>query len=295
MKVGLATSEKFPELWSDDQLLQAALVRRGIDARPVVWNDPGVDWSSFSLVVVRSMWDYHRHYPEFLRWVDGLPKELVLLNDRTTVRWNSHKGYLRDLARRGIPTVPTLWGSELASVTEALRDRAWPVAVLKPAVGANAEGAVVVRSEDPSAAESSFLELRRAGEVLVQPYVRAVDGPGERSLVVLDGRFSHAVLRTSRLAAGSALRDGDPLTPAPQELELAERVVAGIDPRPLYARVDLVPGEANGPSLMELELIEPLLYLSTRPGSADELAETIVARLSTAPTRSEATPSSGER
>jgi hypothetical protein len=279
VKVALATWEGLPDLWPDDELLRQALLRLGIDARAAVWSDPRVDWASFAMVVLRSTWDYHRRSEEFLRWIDRLPSGVRLLNAPATVRWNAHKSYLRDLAARGVPVVPTVWGSEIDTLADVLRDRGWTTAVIKPAVGANADGAQVVPAADGPMAEARFRELRRTGEVLVQPYVAAVDGPGEHSLIVLEGAYSHTVLRTSRLAPGSPLKDGQPLPASSAELELARRVLAGVDPPPLYARVDVIEDDAGRPMLMELELIEPLLYLGTHDGAADRLAAAIGARL----------------
>jgi glutathione synthase/RimK-type ligase-like ATP-grasp enzyme len=277
--VGLATWSELPDLCADDRLLLDALASDGIPARPAVWNDTALRWERFGLVVLRSTWDYHRRLAEFLGWVDRVAGRTRLLNDPRTVRWNSHKTYLRELERSGIPIVPTVWGSELDSVTDTLEERGWERGVLKPAVSASGEGAHLLRLGDRASNEAAFRELLAKGEVLLQPYLAAVNDPGERSLVFLDGAYSHAVLRAPRFLPGSPLREGAPVEPLDLEREVAVRALAVVEPRPLYARVDLVTGSDGSPRLMELELIEPLLFLGTSPGAAGRLARAIAQRL----------------
>jgi glutathione synthase/RimK-type ligase-like ATP-grasp enzyme len=277
--VALATSEAFPDLYEDDRRLLEPLRARGLDPRPTVWSAPGVRWEAFELVVVRSTWDYHRRLGEFLTWVDRVATQSRLCNAANTIRWNSHKSYLRDLERAGVPIVPTVLGTEVDSVTEALRERGWETGILKPAVSANAEGARLLRAREKDRNEELFQEARRRGEVLVQPYLPAVDDPGERSLVYLDGTYSHGVVRVPRLSPEPRLRDGTPVEPTAAERNVARRALETVTPPPLYARVDVVEGPSGAPCVMELELIEPLLYLGSSPTSAAAFAEAIRRRL----------------
>jgi glutathione synthase/RimK-type ligase-like ATP-grasp enzyme len=278
MRVGLVTCPELPELDPDDRGLADSLRRRGVEVVPAVWSDRSVRWSGLDVAVVRSTWDYHRHHAEFLAWVDRAGAVVRLLNAPETLRWNSDKRYLRDLAARGIAIPPTVWGSEIGSVTETLRERGWRRAVLKPAVSASAERTFLLRAEEADRNEATLRTLRSAGEVLLQPYLPAVEAPGERSLVFLGGAYSHAVLRAAKLSPQAAVRDGEPTTPRPEELALARRAVASVDPPPLYARVDVVNDLDGRPCVAELELIEPLLYLATAPGAADRLAEALLRR-----------------
>jgi glutathione synthase/RimK-type ligase-like ATP-grasp enzyme len=241
----------------------------------LVWSDRTVAWEAYDVVVLRSTWDYHRRIAEFLEWVDLVSSRTRLFNPAPVVRWNSHKSYLRDLGRAGVPTVPTVWGSEVSSATEALRARGWTRAVLKPAVSANAENTHLLEVGRPQANEAVFRRLREGGEVLLQPYMEAVDGPGERSLVFLDGTYSHAALRSPQLSPGSSLRNGQPVEPSSAELDVGRRALATVRPLPLYGRVDLVADAAGKPCVMELEVIEPFLYLAAGPGSPERLARAI--------------------
>src|SRR5882762_9809698 len=109
-RIALATYAKQPSLNEDDLLLVPALREFDVTAVPAVWDSPEVCWEEFQGVVVRSCWDYHHRLEEFLAWVTRLERaEVPLWNSPALLRWNSHKGYLRDLAVRGVPIVPTRW------------------------------------------------------------------------------------------------------------------------------------------------------------------------------------------
>jgi glutathione synthase/RimK-type ligase-like ATP-grasp enzyme len=276
--VALVTWSGLPDLDPDDRHLVRGLAGEGITAVPAVWSAPAVRWEDFDLAVLRSTWDYHRRIEEFLRWVGTVSERTLLLNDPATVRWNSHKSYLRDLEAAGIPIVPTVWGRSVLSATGVLRAQGWERGVMKPAVSADGyETSVFTAATEPEN-ERRFARLRGRGEVMLQPYLPAVDGPGERSLVFFDGVYSHTALRAPKLSTGSGLREGASVEPTEAERQIAERAVTTVRPVPLYGRVDLVQGP-SGPCVMELELIEPTLYLGTRDGSAARLASAIRRRL----------------
>lgn len=278
--MALATWAELPALSPDDQLLVGALAAERIVGMPAVWTDGAVPWGRFDLVLVRSTWDYHRRLPEFLTWIDRVDRAGRLMNVASTLRWNCRKTYLRDLERWGIPTVPTVWGTEVDSATPALRDHGWDRAVIKPAVSANADRTFLLRASDKEENEAIFQRLRREGEVLLQPYLASVDGRGERSLVFFEGEFSHAVLRSPRLTPGSPIAEGEPTAVSPAELDLGRRAIGRIDPTPLYGRVDLVESADQAPLLLELELIEPFLYLASAPGASGQLVRAIRQKLS---------------
>src|SRR5262245_25322710 len=132
-RVALATCREFAALDADDARLPALLARHGVAATAAVWDAPGVDWSEFDLVVLRSTWDYPAKAAAFLAWVDALPR---VLNPAPVVRWNADKRYLGDLAAAGVPVVPTAFvgpGDPFAPPPGSF--------VVKPAVGAGSKGA----------------------------------------------------------------------------------------------------------------------------------------------------------
>ncbi|MGI5148847.1 ATP-grasp domain-containing protein [Plantactinospora sp. CA-294935] len=290
-RVALITCSELPGLDPDDRLLLDPLAERGIRVEAVVWDDPDVDWAGYTLAVLRSPWDYPTRRAEFVAWTETVPR---LANPADLVRWNTDKRYLRELAEGGLPTVPTTWLDPAA-------DWALPPEpgeyVIKPVVGAGSLDTGrydLADAEHRQLAATHVKRLQAAGRwVMVQPYLTAVDTAGETALLFVAGpdglRFSHAVRKGPMLVGPDYGVEGlfrpeqiTPRTPAEPELAVAERVLAALPGgpgRPLYARVDLIPGPDGAPVLVEVELTEPSLFLAHDPGAAGRLADAIAARL----------------
>lgn len=278
MDVVLATCAEFRGLDPDEPLLVAALADRGIAARSLAWDDPDALWDA-DLTVLRSTWNYHHRPAEFVAWVERVAATGRVLNPAPVVRWNAHKRYLEDLAARGAAVVPTTYvrrgtPTDLAALLTA---SGLDEAVVKPAVSASAFATKRVRRDEVAAQQSWFAALLAERDVMVQPFVASVDGHGERALVFIDGEPSHAV-RKSSFSTGHAGTTG-PFEMEADELALARLVLSGIDADLLYARVDVARDASGVPMLMELELIEPSLYLRHCPAAAARLADAIARRL----------------
>lgn len=265
----------------DTPLLAAALAGRGVRSRTLPWTDPSVTTTDVDLVIIRSTWDYPAQLRRFLATLHGLPGPVC--NPPAVVRWNAHKSYLTQLAAVGVPVVPTMVvpaGSAVLPELDAAE------IIVKPAVSAGAVGVGRFGSGSPAAAHH-LGTVTASGDALVQPFVPEVVH-GERSLIFLDGRFSHAV---RKVPAGGDFRvqvehggTASPVAATDADLALARRaldavpeLLPGSGPL-LYGRVDVV-GPADAPMVMELELIEPQLFLDTAPGSADLLADGVLTRL----------------
>jgi O-ureido-D-serine cyclo-ligase len=282
--LAIVTARAAQALDEDLPPLCAALNARGIGHRVVYWDDPAVDWSAFSIALIRSTWDYADRLPEFLAWTERVARQTRLLNPPEVVRWNTHKSYLLELAARGIPIVPTtLWppGSQpcLPSHGEF---------VIKPAVGAGARGARRFRSAGNAARRHAQALLAAGREVLVQPYLGRVDERGETALIHCNGQYSHAIRKGPLLAPDCAATTQlfapeqiQACEPSPAERALAARVLAALSftPVPLYARVDLLSDEDGQPVLLELELTEPSLFFDHAPGSVHRFVDALLARL----------------
>jgi len=278
----LATCESIPDLTEDDQALIAPLAKRGIEARPAVWSDASVPWSAAEAVLIRSCWDYHLRLEEFMGWIASLEQAGVRVwNPAAMLRWNADKTYLRDLERKGIPIVPTLWPEAEIRLQQELRRQRWKKAVVKPKVSATAYRTVVTSADDTNEAQALADDLLRGPGVMVQEFMEEVSTRGEWSLVFFSGQFSHAVVKTPQAGDFRVQHDfgGSEHSAQPPDsvIQAASRAIAAVESVPLYARVDGV--ESGGQFLlMELELIEPVLFLKLAEGAADRFAEVIVAR-----------------
>lgn len=282
--IALVTYSDRPEIHADDQLVADALARRGLRVVGVPWDAPDVNWSSFDAVIIRSTWNYHTKPAEFLAWIDRLERDGARAwNPPSFLRWNADKRYLLELAERNIPIVPTLYtpqGQPL-DLRATIRSLGPAAAVVKPTFAAGAyETWVAGRgSADEEQARLDAL-LSRSG-VLIQPFINEVVTNGEWSLIFFDKQFSHAILKRPKFGdfrvqsehGGSA----QSLHPPDHLLAQAQRVLAAVDTPLLYARVDGV--EINDQFvLMELEALEPLLFLSTSPAAPDRFADAILSR-----------------
>ncbi len=281
--VALATCSNIPEPDADEPLLVAALERAGVAARVLAWDDASVDWSAPAEVVIRSTWNYHLHADAFLAWAreqERAPRGAGRLqNPASIVAWNLHKRYLRALEAEGFPVVPTLWldrGSKHA-FDAVFAARGWDDIVAKPAVSAGSYR--TARLSGPPFVAEALDALVSTTDAMVQPYVKSVDGYGERSLIWIDGELTHAVRKTPRFA-GESERVSEAMPIADEERRLALAVmsrVAAIGP-PLYGRVDMVRDARGEPMLSEVELIEPSLFLAQSSAALDRFAGAIARR-----------------
>ena len=194
LDVALVTWTALPDGDPDDRALLLALRARGVAADYVPWDDPTADWRGVRVAVLRSPWNYTRVAPEFLAWCERAAAVTTLWNPPALVRWNAHKGYLRDLEARGVPVVPTarLAAGSRADLAALLAARGWREAVLKPAVGAGSWEAYRLTPGDP-AGQAHVDRLLPAHDLLVQPWLASVADHGERCHGFLDGGFSHVV------------------------------------------------------------------------------------------------------
>ncbi|MBV2262688.1 MAG: hypothetical protein KUL79_03910 [Thauera sp.] len=286
-RMALVTGATMAKPDPETHLLVAALAQRGIAADVLPWNREQ-DWAAYPLVVVRTPWDYFRYLDAFLAWTERTSALTDLVNPAAVIAWNSHKGYLRELAAGGVATVPTLWIERGEAAPGArLTAQGWDEVVVKPAVSIGAIGALRARADDP-ACRAHLEDLVAAGDVMVQPFVHSIAEAGEVSMIYFGGVFSHAICK--RPAAGDyRVQDlyGGTVhaqTPTAAERRLAEAVLAQAPAATTYARVDLVSHEGR-PALMELEAIEPELFLGATPDAAENFAAELVRQLEVAQAR----------
>ena len=268
-------------MWAGDRLFLDELRRRGHHAAPLVWDDDGVDWQAWDVVVIRSCWDYHLKIDRFRSWLDGLERAGVrVLNPPHVVRWNMHKGYLLEVARAGGRIPPTRLAPQGASnaLRTELRDAGWSSAVIKPAISASGHSTRLIDGDPGDEDEQAYAEMRRGGDVLLQAYVPEVRQRGEWSLVFFAGRYSHAALKRAapgefrvHIEWGGTVESAEP---APELVRQAQAVVDALDLDALYARVDGTEVDGNL-VVMELELIEPELFFDRHPQAPARLADAL--------------------
>lgn len=291
MRIALATYHGVPAQFDDDRLLGAALRERGAEPSSVRWHDSDADWNAFDLVVIRSTWNYTDRLAEFLDWADTVGERLRNLPD--LVRWNSDKRYLGDLGAAGVPVVATRY----VTPDDPLPELSGEVAV-KPTVSAGGRDTGRFTPPVHDAARDLIERITSQGRTaMVQPYLSSVDRAGETALVFIAGELAHvlrkgavlgpdevAPVRDDALGAAEAMYDPELVRPGKadaDEVELGAAAVAHLRERfgatPLITRTDLVRAEDGTPCVLEIEAVEPNLYLEEAPGTVERLADAILA------------------
>lgn len=269
----------------EDKLLSGILTELGVSHEIQAWSDPKVDWSSFSHLLIKSTWDYFDFYPQFLQWIEkvkalGIP----VLNDLDTIRWNSSKEYLLEIESKGFPTIAGLMlekGSKpaLEQIQEKVKS---DILVVKPLISGGAKNTLKIPVSEWANFEEQVTQLVKEEAFLAQPFVKEVAEVGEYSLVFFNQQFSHAVLKTPAKSDfrvqhyfGGTIQE---IQPDSSLLDSAQKLINAFGKGTLYGRVDgvLIDGIFH---LMELELIEPYLFLGLSDKAIPNYREALKSRL----------------
>lgn len=286
--IALVTCREALGLDTDMPLLVAALDRLDIENTVVPWDDD-VEWSAFGFVVLRSTWDYHRRYDEFMTWVHKVSAQTRMANSADIITWNTDKRYLADLAAEGLPVVSTMFVARGEGVDHAVVEAllAQGDVVVKPTISAGSNDTERHHNIDHVIRHVEVLHATNR-TAMVQPYLADVETSFETGLVYIDGEFSHAFSKGPMLRDPKIMAEGlyaeeriAARTASAAERSLGDRVLTTLAARfgrPLYTRVDLLPA-ADGPVIIEVEMTEPSLYVHLGDDAADRLA-TAIARIS---------------
>lgn len=281
-RLAVATSSIVPGIHPDDAHLATSLRRLGVETVACVWNDPAVDWSRYDAVLMRSTWDYFKHYTAFAQWLETLP--IPTINPKALLRWNSNKRYLTGLAAQGVDIIPTTLAAG-ADLQQVLSEAAGREVVVKPTISGTAWHTARGMSGD-AAFDQAVAQLPREFEYLVQPFVPEVISQGELSLLFFGGEYSHAVIKRPALGDYRVQSEfggtAEGIEPDAYVIASAQRALSGAaalgHADVAYARVDGVISQGRF-LLMELEMIEPFLHLGARPDAAERFARHVRKRL----------------
>ncbi len=265
----------------DDGLLQKELEGQGISSVRVDWARKDMDWSQYKCVVFRTTWDYFDRFEEFSQWLDDVSKQTKLCNPYSMIKWNMDKHYLKDLESKGIPVTPSRFvekGSTVNIEDEILKS-GWHELVIKPCVSGAARHTYRVNKLNAKAIETVVNKLLKYESFVYQPFLESVLTQGEDTLMLFDGKFSHAIRKLAKPGDfrvqddhGGTVHD---YQPDAEQIEFAEKAMAVCSTLPSYGRVDMVRDNQGKLALMELEMIEPELWLRKHPPSAKLFAESI--------------------
>jgi len=274
----LATTADQPDITPSDQLYAEALRRRGCEVVGAPWNGPGMAFEGAAAVVIRSTWGYYRTAEAFRDWTEAMAAATRLFNPIGLVRWNLRKDYVGKLAAAGVRVPGTrIVPRDTAAIERVFDETGWQSAVVKPTTGGGGYSVELLTRDAVGAATA-----RLAGDnVLVQEFLPEI-AEGELSMVYFDGVFSHAIRKrppqgefrvNSRFGATRVAEK--PARAVTEQGAAALRVLPEV---PLYARVDGVVRD-GALIILEVEVLEPALFMEFDPPSAERFAEATVRRL----------------
>lgn len=249
----------------------------GMEIEDVDWADENLDWASFDAALIGTTWDYWDQPAHFLATLEKIESQTRLFNTSATVRWNSDKRYLKELAAKGARTIPTLWIDKVgaAEFAAAFKTLGSDDLVFKRQIGAGADGQFRLSPGD------SLPDMPHP--MMVQPFLSKIQEEGEYSFIFIDGTFSHALLKQAK-SGDYRIQSSyggweTKVSPNAQDLDQAQAILQLMEDTPFYARVDMIRGEDENLLLMELELIEPYLYPKEGPELGSIMAKALKARL----------------
>jgi len=285
-KIAFLTMDSLDGFVSYDGLVRDILASRAIQVDEISWRAVNVEWDQFELVVIRSPWDYQSAWNQFISVLTQIDASAARLENCLSVaRWNVQKTYLRNLTEHAISIVPTIWlSSPSVADLQQLFDRFHSNdVVIKPIVGANANDAFWLRRDTSVETFQFACDTFQGRMALGQPFVRSVTGYGEVSLIFFAGHYSHSVLKKPKAGDFRVQEEHggriEAVVPEASIIEFACRTLQAVPGETLYARVDLVFLDDGQPAVMEVELIEPSLYLSYDQQSPVRFSDAIEAVL----------------
>lgn len=272
--IGLLTCKEFPDAQSDYWPVRDELIGRGYSVEPIIWNEDNENLAAASNLIFCSVWDYHQNYDYFRDWLTKIEKVSNLINPPEIIRWNIDKTYLKHFEKNGIPVIETVWLE-----TAALEKLAWQDVIIKPAVGAGSLGMKRFNLKNQAAEALEHVErLLKNCSVMVQPYLPSADLEGETALIYFDGKYSHAITRP--LAGHHAEPDEEvagasPVEPESKHLEIGQKVLDCLPYTPAYMRLDFLRGEQGEALVLEVEMVEPSLFIASDPGARKNYADAL--------------------
>ncbi|MEN8856772.1 MAG: hypothetical protein ABF260_01745 [Flavobacteriaceae bacterium] len=272
-------------VYLEDNLLKDAIQKLNLQVVRKSWDDSNFDWSTTQFAIFRTTWDYFDRFEEFSSWLNKVSQQTILLNSENLIRWNIDKHYLLNLKYKGVPICESYFIEKGDTITlyNLSKKHSLDTFVIKPCISGAARHTYKISQENITAHEELFSELIANEAMIIQPFQKNIVKKGEISMMVVDGKFTHAVLKIAKPGdfrvqddfGGSVFN----YTPTQEEITYAENAVKSCPEMPIYARVDVFLDNENKLALAELELIEPELWFRNHPKAAHKLAKAIKERI----------------
>ncbi|MCF6364665.1 MAG: hypothetical protein L3J35_00530 [Bacteroidales bacterium] len=269
------------QVLQEDELVKKALKKKGLKVTRTYWDNPDFDFSTAKITLFRTVWDYFHRFEEFSKWLDNTKHKTTFINSPETIRWNIGKHYLKYLHEKGIniPNTYFIKRYDNRTLKNIFKYCNWKEAVLKPTVSGAGRHTYKLTAENVNLHEEVFKKLIFEEDMMLQEFQYNIYEKGELAFMIFDGKFSHAILKKAKKGEFKVQDDfGGSVyeyTASSNEIKFAEEVVSACNPKPIYARVDIIFDNNNKPAVGELEMIEPELWFRFYPPAADLFANAI--------------------
>jgi hypothetical protein len=278
----VATDTYTQNVLQEDRFVVNALKKQSLRVERKAWSDPDFDWQTTKSVLFRTTWDYFDRFPEFLTWLNRASKLTRLFNSENLIRWNLDKHYLLDINKKGVRITPTRFieKGEQRLLIDIINNTGWYDSVLKPCVSGAARHTYRLNPENCNQYQNIFQSLIKEESMMLQPFQYNIVTEGEVSLMVMNGTYSHAILKKAKPGDFRVQDDfGGSVhlyQPDANAIAFAEKAVDSCIEKPIYARVDMFKDNEGKWAVSELELIEPELWFRYCPEAANKLAVALV-------------------
>ena len=268
-------------VYYEDFILREQLAQLGLRTKRLAWDDPYFNWGDTKSILFRSTWDYFDRFNEFSLWLEKVKRQTTLINSANIINWNLDKHYLSDLSVNGIhiPETKFIERKTSKSLRQLHEELGWSHTVLKPCVGGAARHTYEINQDNLKSHEAIFSKLINEESMLLQPFQNSIKTKGEVSFMVMNSRFTHAILKIAKEGDFRVQDDFGgsvhPYEANANEIKFAENAVGACPELPLYARVDVIEDNSGKLAVSELELVEPELWFRYHPEAATELASGI--------------------
>ncbi len=284
-KAALLSTDNLQNFFTYDKLLIEPMKNIGWMAEEVSWRNENVNWNDYDAVIVRSTWDYQNDSEKFIGVLEKINTVSHLENDLDLMKWNMNKNYLFDLEQNGVKIVDTIWEKKFNRnlANEYFEKLNTNEIIIKPNISANADNTFRLTREKLNKNLQLLENIFAEREFMVQPFLKNIIEEGEYSLFFFNGKFSHSVLKKPKENDFRVQEEHggniQPFKVSSQLILIAENIIKKLSTIPLYGRVDLVRTKENEFAVMELELIEPSLYLNKNDKSPAKFVKAFEERI----------------
>jgi len=265
----------------EDNIVKDELDKLGLKTKIISWSDKNFDFTQTKLALFRTIWDYFDRFIEFKIWLEKVKNQTILINSYQTINWNMDKHYLLDLQNNGIniPESIFIHKGEKINFQEIFKNKKFNEIVIKPTVSGAARNTFRLSKSNYQQKEKLIINLLKTQDFIIQPFIKSITSFGEISIMLINGEYTHSVIKKAKKGDYRVQDDHggsvELFIPTKEQINFAIKTYNACNPKPLYARVDIIIDNNQKLAISEIELIEPEFWYRFNKLSATKIAKSI--------------------